>query len=286
MATARVDSIDALKTFRVALIKFAEEANSALAGAEAEMQRIIGWLEREQLSFWQLQIRKRQEALGRAQEALRMKKLFPDASGRTPTPVEEEKAVRRCKAALEEAEQKLANVKKYTRVMQREVMNYKGGVQRFSTWVGSEVPVAIGLLDRMAGKLEEYVALKVPGGYSPVREASASAFTGSDGAAPVSRGAADASPRTVDPFFPILTPGQAAVLHLDAGAGTELNVAGMPFQGQGEKYQTFDNAGAAHDYAAQKERDDPRIRCMVFDARGQRLPAPGAASGEASHADE
>src|SRR5215213_10159853 len=140
---ARVDSIDALKTFRVALIKFAEEANAALATAESEMQRMIGWLERDQLSFWQMQIRKRQELLGRAQEALRMKKLFPDASGRTPTPIEEEKMVRRCKAAVEEAEQKLANVKKYSRVLQREIMNYKGGVQRFSGRVGVDVPVAI-----------------------------------------------------------------------------------------------------------------------------------------------
>src|SRR5215213_2187484 len=158
--SARVDSIDALKTFRVSLIKFAEEANAALAGAESEMQRMIGWLEREQLSHWQMQIRKRQEALGRAQEALRMKKLFPDASGRTPTPIEEEKAVRRCKAAVEEAEQKLANVKKYTRVLQREVMNYKGGVQRLSTWVGSEIPVAIAGLARMVTTLEKYLAVK------------------------------------------------------------------------------------------------------------------------------
>jgi len=174
--TARVDSIDALKTFRVALIKFAEEANAALAGAESEMQRMIGWLERDQLSYWQAQKRKRQEALGRAQEALRMKKLFPDASGRVPTPVEEEKAVRRCRAAVEEAEQKLASVKKYSRVLQREVMNYKGGVQRLSSWVASDVPVAISRLDRMAAMLEQYVALEVPGGYSPVREASAAAF--------------------------------------------------------------------------------------------------------------
>ena len=52
--SAHVDSIDALKTFRVALIKFAEEANAALATAEAEMQRTVGWLERDQLSFWQM----------------------------------------------------------------------------------------------------------------------------------------------------------------------------------------------------------------------------------------
>ena len=174
--SARVDSIDTLRTFRVALIKFGEEANGALASAEAEMQRMVGWLERDQMSFWTFQIRKRQEALGRAQEALRMKKLFPDASGRFPTPIDEEKAVRRCKAALEEAEEKLANCKKYARVLQKEIMNYKGGVQRFSSWVHVEVPGAVARIDRMVGKLEAYVALGPGPAYSPVREASVSAF--------------------------------------------------------------------------------------------------------------
>jgi hypothetical protein len=174
--TARVDSIDTLKIFRVALIKFGEEANVALASAESEMLRMIGWLERDQASFWQFQIRKRQEGLERAQEALRMKKLFPDASGRFPTPVEEEKAVRKWKAALEEAQEKLANCKKYSRVLQREIMNYKGGVQRFSTWVQAEVPNAVARLDRMVGKLEAYVALSATPASLPVREASISAF--------------------------------------------------------------------------------------------------------------
>ena len=178
--TARVDSIDSLKTFRVALIKFGEEANAALASADAEMLRVIGWLERDQVSFWQMQIRKRQEGLERAQEALRMKKLFPDASGRFPTPVEEEKAVRKWKAALEEAQTKLANCKKYVRLLQREIMNYKGGVQRFSTWVHAEVPNAVARLDRMVGKLEAYVALGGGTGYSPVRDASLSAFAPSE----------------------------------------------------------------------------------------------------------
>ena len=279
--TVRVDSIDALKQFRVALIKFAEEANAALAGAESEMQRMVGWLEREQLSHWQTQIRKRQEALGRAQEALRMKKLFPDASGRTPTPVEEEKAVRRCKAAVEEAEQKLVNVKKYARVLQREIMNYKGGVQRFSSWVGSEIPVAISRLDRMAGMLEQYVALKMPPGYSPVREASASAFAAAGLEAPVSRPPAEAAAGegsvSSDPRFPILTQSQVAVLHSDAATGAALTPAGERFAGEGDKYLAFDTAEAARDYAAQKSRDNPKITCLLFDAGGrpvERVTAP------------
>jgi hypothetical protein len=174
--TARVDSIDTLKVFRVALIKFGEESNAALASAESEMQRMVGWLERDQQTFWQFQLRKRQEGLSRAQEALRMKKLFPDSSGRFPTPVEEEKQVRKWKAAVEEAEQKLAACKRYARILQKAIMDYKGGVQRLSTWVEAEVPNAVARLDRMVGKLEAYVALSAASGRSPVHEASLSAF--------------------------------------------------------------------------------------------------------------
>ena len=271
--SARVDSIDALRQFRVSLIKFAEEANAALGGAESEMQRMMGWLEREQLAHWQLQIRKRQEALGRAQEALRIKKLFPDASGRTPTPVEEEKLVRRCKAAVVEAEQKLANVKKYSRLLQREIMNYKGGVQRFSTLVGSEVPVAISRLDKMAGMLERYVALKMAVSSASVREASAGAVGAAGADAPaVSRAPAEGEAATalVDPRFPILTASQVAVLHTEAATGAELTASGAPFAGGGEKYHVFETAEAAREYAAQKTREHPKMECVLFDAQGRR----------------
>ena len=277
---AHVDSIDALKSFRVALIKFAEEANVALATAESELQRTIGWLERDQLSFWQMQIRKRQELLGRAQEALRMKKLFPDASGRFPTPIEEEKAVRRAKAILEEAEQKLANTKRWGRTLQREAMNYKGGVARLSTWVGSEVPVAISRLDRMVSNLEAYVALRAPGGYSPVRDASAEAFRG----APVGGGmtrAADEAPKTEpesalsDARFPVLTEGQAAVLHAEPGTGAALTPDGRPYGGEGDKYVAFGSVEEARQYCGQKAGGGATMECMIFDARGRVLERVG-----------
>src|SRR3954451_11574743 len=155
----RVESIDSLKHFRVALFKFAEAADSALSDAESEMHSTLRWLENEQLSHWQTQIRKRTELLGRAKEALRMKQLFKDASGRTPSAVEEQKAVRLCQARLEEAEQKLVATKKYTRVLQREIQVYKGSVQRFATTVQCDIPVAAATLDSLVQTLEEYVAL-------------------------------------------------------------------------------------------------------------------------------
>ena len=213
--TARVDSIDTLKVFRVALIKFGEEAAAALGSAEAEMQRMVGWLERDQVSFWQMQLRKRQEGLSRAQEALRMKKLFPDASGRFPTPVEEEKAVRKWKAMVEEAEQKLAACKKYARILQKAIMDYKGGVQRLTTWVEAEVPNAVTRIDRMVGTLEAYVSLSAASAYSPVRGASLAAFGPSTPAGNMAR-APDSAPDTAPEEAPNPVPTEQAPPALDS----------------------------------------------------------------------
>ncbi|HEY7086501.1 MAG TPA: hypothetical protein VH518_00350 [Tepidisphaeraceae bacterium] len=156
---ARVESIDALKHFRVALFKFQEAANAALADAEGDLSSTLNWLENEQYMFWQNQIRKRHELLERAKEAVRMKKLFKDSSGRTPSAVEEEKAMLMAKRRLEEAEEKFNNVKKYTRVLQREIQTYKGSVQRFATTVQSDLPVAVAMLDNHVTTLEQYVML-------------------------------------------------------------------------------------------------------------------------------
>jgi hypothetical protein len=174
----RVESIDALKHFRVALFKFQEAANSALSDAESEMFSTLRWLENEQLSHWQTQIRKRHELLERAKEALRMKKLFKDSSGRYPSAVEEEKAVRLCQSRLEEANEKLVATKKYARVLQRELQVYKGSVQRFATTVQSDIPVAAATLDSLVESLEAYVAL------TPGADATAAAPVGSESPAP------------------------------------------------------------------------------------------------------
>lgn len=157
---ARVDSIDALKAFRVCLVKFAEAASVALADAEGEMLRTQTWLETEARQYWQGQIRKRHEMVEKCKEAVRMKKLFKDSSGRFPSAVDEEKALATACKRLEEAEQKLVNVKRYTGKLQKEIDLYKGSVQRFATSIQIDVPAAGAKLEAMVRTLQEYVALR------------------------------------------------------------------------------------------------------------------------------
>jgi hypothetical protein len=156
---ARVESIDALARFRLALVKFRETAIAALGDAEGDIQRTLNWVENDQESFWMSQIRLRRDALGQARDSLRQKTIFKDSTGRPPSAVEEQKAVARAQQRLEEAQQKLAAVRHWGKFLQREVLLYRGQVQRFVTNVSSDVPAAIAQLGGLIAQLNEYVAL-------------------------------------------------------------------------------------------------------------------------------
>jgi hypothetical protein len=157
--TARVDSIAELRAFRVALLKFVDACNVALGDAESDMQRTNTWLERDQLSYWNNQLAKRAEMVSRAKEAVRMKKLFKSPTGATQSAVEEEKALRVAVRLHEEAEQKIVACKQWAKRLQKEIMLYKGGVTRFATVLGGDVPRALAWLDAMSTSLEQYATL-------------------------------------------------------------------------------------------------------------------------------
>ena len=160
--SANIDSFDAIKAFRAALIKFASAAGSSLTEADADMMRTVNWLDREQTSYWQTQIRKRQEFVSRCKEAVRQKKVFKDATGRTPSAVDEEKVLQKALKHLNEAEQKLVAVRKWKGRLQKEIDLYKGSIQGFATAIESDVPTAVATLDKALKSLEAYVALKAP----------------------------------------------------------------------------------------------------------------------------
>lgn len=162
--TARIDSIAELRAFRVALIKFADACNVALGDAESDVARALSWVERDQLSYWTGQLAKRADLVERAKEAVRMKKLFRSPTGGQQSYVEEEKALRVAIRLHEEAGQKIVACKQWTRRLQKEMMLYKGGVTRFTSVLGGDVPRALARLDAMAGSLEEYAALSSGGG--------------------------------------------------------------------------------------------------------------------------
>jgi hypothetical protein len=158
----KVEDFEVFRQFRAALLKFAQAADLALSGADSDIQSIRSWLEVEQTTFWVAQRRKRAEAVQQAKDAVRQKKLYKDASGRTPGAVEEEKILGKCMAALEEADRKLEAIKKWMPRLARAADLYKGGVARLHGTVGGDIPRAVALLDRLAESLEQYVQIEAP----------------------------------------------------------------------------------------------------------------------------
>jgi hypothetical protein len=160
----RVDDLDVFRTLRGAVLKFAQAANQSLLNADAQGARMMTWLEVEQTAFWQGQLRKRTDAVSRAQEAVRQKKLFRDAAGRMPSAVEEEKHLAKCKAAVEQAQEKILAIRKAIPRLQKEIEAFRGGVAGLSGMLAGEIPKAIAMLDALAARIEEYIQLTTPSG--------------------------------------------------------------------------------------------------------------------------
>jgi hypothetical protein len=163
-ASVRVEDFEAFRSFRVALMKFAQHSEQALTSADAEVARARSWLESEQASFWAGQLRKRTEAVAKAKDAVRQKKLYKDATGRTPGAIEEEKYLARCVAAVAQAQEKIEAVKKAIPKLEKESELYRGGVSRLGGTVSVDVPRAVALLDRLLSSLEEYATVGVGSG--------------------------------------------------------------------------------------------------------------------------
>jgi hypothetical protein len=157
-----VEDFEVFRQFRATLLKFAQAADKALAHADGEIGRTRSWLETEQGTFWQGQLRKRTEMVAQARDAVRQKKLYLDSTGRRPSAVEEEKVLAKCLRAVEEAEFKIAAVKKAIPKLEKEAGIYRGGVSRLMGDMTVEIPRAITLLDRLAGSLEAYVQIAAP----------------------------------------------------------------------------------------------------------------------------
>jgi len=157
---ARVESTEAIKEFRIYLTKFQEKATLAIGDADSDLNRITRWLEGEAMNHWTSAIRKRKEDMSRAEDALRQKKLFKDASGSTQSAVEEQKAVQAAKRRLAEAEEKLNNVKKWNKELPKKIIEYRGGVTRFAMDVAQGVPAGVAQLGATLDQLDKYMGIE------------------------------------------------------------------------------------------------------------------------------
>jgi ABC-type phosphate transport system auxiliary subunit len=174
---AHVTSVEALETFRANLIIYLTKARPTLEEVSAEVQRTRGWLEGEQRTHWESEMRRRKRALEEAQAAMFSSRL----SRLREVSAAEQMAVQRTKRAVDEAEAKLRIVKQWNRVFDNHVDPLVKQMEKLQTVLAHDMVQAVAFLTQAIATLDAYADVAPPAAVSPATPA------GSQSAAPESK---------------------------------------------------------------------------------------------------
>lgn len=152
---ANVQSTEAIDAVRRSLVLFVDQVQEALTELSAEMRRMLEWLEHDRPRFWKTQVRLAHDQVHEAQQALHRCLMFPVA-GERPSCYEERAALKRAQARLAYCEEKTERVRHWQRAVQHELFEYEGRISQLVRAVEIDAPQAIGTLDKVLRRLEEY----------------------------------------------------------------------------------------------------------------------------------
>ena len=155
---AHVTSVDALELFRSNLIIYLSKARPALAEVGGEVVRMRVWLQDEQRSRWENELRRRTRALQEAQAALFSARLssFQEESSF------QQMAVHRTNRAFHEAEDKLRVIRKWNRDFDNRVEPLLKQMEKLHTVLAHDMVRAIAYLAQAINTLHAYAGIAPP----------------------------------------------------------------------------------------------------------------------------
>ncbi len=159
---AHVGSVDALLRLRAAMHAFIATADKALCESSIEIDRTADWIAHDRQAFWTSEIRKRHDAVVKAQDEVRRAQWT--IGDHKPGAIEQKKALKKAQERLEEAKQKIANVARWKRDFAQAANEYKGQVQHISSALDADLPRAVGALDQAIDTIGAYLAVEAPAG--------------------------------------------------------------------------------------------------------------------------
>ena len=164
MSSARLTNPDAIRDFRMHMVSFKEVCESALSGSAAELSRVRDWLRIDQLVHWKKQLIKREEVYQTA------RRMWLEAEGDTvgamnkrgpakPSSMEERILMDRARRHRDEAEEKLALVRRWMLKIEQDGEPLVNQCQSHDFALREECTKAITQLDRLFDQVHEYLAV-------------------------------------------------------------------------------------------------------------------------------
>jgi chromosome segregation ATPase len=155
---AHVTSVDAIKAFKTSLIVYLSKARPTLEEISSDILRLRLWLQDDQQSHWEGEIRRRSRKLQDAQQALFSARI----SNLSDATAAEQVALTRAKRALDEADSKLRTVKRWTRDFDSRVEPMAKQLEKLQTILSEEMPRAIAYLTHAINTLDAYANVAQP----------------------------------------------------------------------------------------------------------------------------
>jgi hypothetical protein len=156
---AHVTSVDAIELFRANLLAYLGKARPVLEDACDEVFRTRQWLQHDRRTHWENQLKRRRKILEEAEQALFGARI---SNLREPTSAETA-AVTRAKRALNDAEEKLRLVKRWTMEFDNRVQPLVKELEGLRTMLANDMPKAAAHLAQVIKTLDAYAGVK-PGG--------------------------------------------------------------------------------------------------------------------------
>ncbi|MBI1310683.1 hypothetical protein GC176_05185 [bacterium] len=156
MAGANVKSIEAIRNFRVALIRFTEKVADAVESMKDQVFHAVSWVELEQPRHWHQQELTAYDRVSEARIQLEVSKMRKETADFRPSLIEEKQALRAAKRRLEYCRQKVQLVKAAAFKVRHEADEFQGRLGQVDQVLETDLPNMIAMLERMLTALEAY----------------------------------------------------------------------------------------------------------------------------------
>lgn len=159
-SSANVNSIDAIRAFRIALLKFVDDAANAITTLELEGRRPATWIDTK-ATYWARENRKASDGMNEARVALDRAEMTTSAE-ETKYAYDERKALERAKKRMRVTEEKQQAVKRWRPQIHKAVEEFHVALSKFQRYQETDLAQAIASLGRMTESLDRYVQASAP----------------------------------------------------------------------------------------------------------------------------
>jgi hypothetical protein len=152
-----VRNLEAIRDARAAVMEYREVARGALGEAIAEADRSVRFITGELRSRWEQERRRQERLLNHLKSELARAELQSQGQGGMVSTREERAKVDRCQRAIQEADRKIARIRQWSVVLERELGMLRGQTQGLGRMLDGDLKRAEAELALAVARLEEYL---------------------------------------------------------------------------------------------------------------------------------